>query len=396
MLRQRLLGALLALGLLLTPALNVVAQDAPVRTLDSDAGTVVAGSPDGTKIAVVSPGISLCVLDSATFEEISCASISEAEISVRMDDLVWSPDSTRIAFSEMGFDLGTDSDLWMMDAATGGLTNLTDDRFAGEIYGFDTDDPAATASFFVDASPAWTPDGAFLSFSRTGYVNGASTGNVLARIPADGGEVEELVRISDQQPGVVYYRSGWSPDGTTLYYTFTGSLLLDADNGVWAYETSTGANVPLATFNDQPALGPPALLEVSPDGDSLLVWYPTAVRNFTLSETLIHLIDLETGTVAPPRMPLVPPGAIRGMTQGTYSPDGSAMLLLIDGEDESRNELWHLELASKELTLVLEDVPDPLYNGWLALSWGANGTVVIGVQDGGAVITEVSAAGAAA
>ncbi len=388
--RRRLVGTLLALGLLLTPVSNVVAQDAPVRTIDSDAGTVVAGSPDGTKIAVVSPGISLCVIDSATLEEMSCASISEAAISVRLDDLVWSPDSTRIAFSEMGFDLGTDSDLWVMDAATGALTNLTDDGFAGSIYGFDDDDPAATASFFVDASPAWTPDGAFISFSRTGYMNGDATGNVLARIPAAGGEVEELVRISELEPGVVYYRSGWSPDGTTLYYTFTGSLLLDADNGVWAYDTVTGTTAPIATFNQQPTLGPPALLEVSPAGDSLLVWYPTAVRNFTLSETLIHLVDLGTGTMAPPWMPLVPPGAIRGMTQGTFSPDGSAMLLLIDGEDENSNELWLLDLASDETTLVLEDVPDPLYSGWLALSWGANGTVVIGLQDGGAIVTEIA------
>jgi hypothetical protein len=293
----------------------------------------------------------------------------------------------------MGFDLGTDSDLWVMDAVTGVLTNLTDDGYAGPVFPTDDDDPAATATFFVDASPAWTPDSGYISFSRTGFVNGASTGNVLARIPAGGGEVEELVRISEREPGVVYYRSGWSPDGTILYYTFTGSLLLGADNGVWAYDAGTGTTAPIATFNDQPTLGPPALLEVSPAGHSLLVWYPTAVRNFTLSETLIHLIDLETGTVAPPWMPLVPPSAFRGMTQGTFSPDGSAMLLLVDGADENSNELWMLDLASEELTLVLEGVPDPLYDGWLALSWGANGMVVIGLQEGGALVTEIAGAG---
>jgi hypothetical protein len=386
--RKRLFGILLAIGLVL-PGLVAKAQSPAVRTIDVEAGTVVGSSPDGTRIAVVSPGISLCVLESATLEHLSCASLAGRQIAARLDDMVWSPDSTRIAFSEPGFDLGTDSDVWVMNATTGELTNLTDDGYAGSVFPTNDDDPAATATFFVDASPAWTPDGAYLSFSRTGFVNGDSIGNVLARIPASGGEVEELVRISDKEPGVAFYRSGWSPDGTILYFTFTGSLILDADNGVWAYDTTTGTTAPLATFHDQPNLGPPALLEVSRTGNSLLVWYPTAVRDFTLSETLIRLIDLETNTVASPNLPLLGPRAIRGMTQGTFSPDGSAILLLVDTADDNSNDLWKLDLATNELTLVLEGVPDPLYNGWIAVSWGANGTVVIGLQDGGAIVSEI-------
>jgi hypothetical protein len=293
----------------------------------------------------------------------------------------------------MGFVLGTDSDLWLMDVASGTLTNLTDDGYAGPIHALDDGDPATSAEFFVDASPAWTPDGQFISFARTGYVNGDPTGTVLVRIPAAGGTVEELVRVSELEPGVVNDRSAWSPDGAILYYSLTSALVLDEENGVWAFDTRTGTTSPIATWDDL-QLGPPSLLEVSPAGSSLLVWYPIAVRNFTLAETLIHMIDLETGAMGPPWMPLLAPTAIHGMTQGTFSPDGSAMLLLVDGADENSNELWLLDLASEELTLVLEDVPNPIYNGWFALSWGANGTVVIGLQDGGAIVTEVAGAAA--
>jgi sugar lactone lactonase YvrE len=375
-----------------TDATSFAPAASAITELDAEAGTAVGVSPDGTKIAVVSPGISLCVLDSATREEMSCASLADAAISVRLDDVVWSPDGTRIAFSEMGFILGTDSDLWVMDATSGGLTNLTDDGFAGSIYALDDDDPAASAEFFVDASPAWTPDGDYLSFSRTGYVNGKSTGNVLARVPTAGVAVEELLRVSELEPGVVHYRSAWSPDGATLYYSLTSALLLDEEDGIWAFDTATGTTAPIATY-DGSNLGPPALLAVSPVGDSLLIWYPTAIRNFTLSETLIRLIDLETGAIDPPWMPLLAPTAVRGLTQGAFSPDGTAMLLLVDGAEENGNELWTLDLASEELTLVLEDVPDPLYDGGIALSWGANGTVVIGLQEGGAVVTEITGIG---
>lgn len=69
------------------------------------------------------------------------------------------------------------------------------------------------------------------------------------------------------------------------------------------------------------------------------------------------------------------------------------MLLLVDGAEENSNELWMLDLASEELTLLLEGVPEPIYDGGTALSWGANGMVVIGLREGGAVVTEIAGVG---
>jgi Tol biopolymer transport system component len=53
---------------------------------------------------------------------------------LRMEDVVWSPDSTRIVFSEQTFVTFKDGDLWVMDAATGTLTNLTDDNYTDAIF----------------------------------------------------------------------------------------------------------------------------------------------------------------------------------------------------------------------------------------------------------------------
>ncbi len=385
--RRSIGTVLLALVLLICSSFGPAAQSAPVagdiRTLPDTAGNAVAASPDGTKIAIVSPGRSLCIVESASLLELGCASTADAGITVSPDSVAWSPDSAQLVVAEMGFTTGTDSDLWLMDASSGSLTNLTDDGYAGSISA-----PDNGAPFSVDTSPAWTPDGLRISFARTGYVDGRSTGTVLASIPATGGPVDELARLSEQEPGIVAFRAAWSADGATLYYSRLGSLLLSPDDGVWAYDAAKGDTRPIATYHGS-NLGAPALLQVSPQGDTLLIGYPTAMRNITLSETLVHLVDLDTGEIAPPRMPLVAPTAFRGLTQATYSPDGSALLLLIDGAEQNKNELWVLDLATGERTLLLDDVPDPLYEVGISPSWGVNGVVVIGLRHGGALVTEI-------
>ncbi|MEZ4505392.1 MAG: hypothetical protein R2848_05825 [Thermomicrobiales bacterium] len=192
--------------------------------------------------------------------------MENAPITPRPEDVIWSPDGTRLAFTEMGYTLGTDSDLWLMDVATGELTNLTDDGFVDDLFGLGGELPALVT---VDASPAWTPDGQFISFARTNLVNGESTGTTLARIAAAGGSVEELARVSETEPGVVVHRSAWSPDGTTLYYSYSSASADDPRNGVWTYDPATGLTAPLATANwaDRQT---PALLQISPTGASLL------------------------------------------------------------------------------------------------------------------------------
>ena len=61
-----------------------------------------------------------------------------------------------------------DSDLWVMDAQTGALTNLTDDGFdAGILL-----PKEVRIRLFVDLAPAWTPDGQAITFSRTLGIGG--------------------------------------------------------------------------------------------------------------------------------------------------------------------------------------------------------------------------------
>ncbi len=144
--------------------LAAVAQDAPtagpVREFGVEDGRVVGLSPDGTKYAVYIPNTELCVFDAATLEQVSCASFENIRVRVRQDDIVWSPDSTRLAFAEQAFTFGDDGDLWVVDATTGELTNITDDGYSGGLFGFSE---PLTATFSVDVAPAWTPDSQFIT-----------------------------------------------------------------------------------------------------------------------------------------------------------------------------------------------------------------------------------------
>jgi hypothetical protein len=60
-----------------------------------------------------------------------CSDLDDRGISLEDRTVVWSPDSTTIAFSENAFVTFVDGDLWTMDATTGELVNLTDDGFDG-------------------------------------------------------------------------------------------------------------------------------------------------------------------------------------------------------------------------------------------------------------------------
>ena len=69
---HRLVGCALAFLVLLATGASGSAQPVPVagpvRALDAQAGTAAGVSPDGTKIAMVTLGISVCMFDSATLD----------------------------------------------------------------------------------------------------------------------------------------------------------------------------------------------------------------------------------------------------------------------------------------------------------------------------------------
>ncbi|MGH2562320.1 MAG: TolB family protein, partial [Thermomicrobiales bacterium] len=201
---------------------------------------IVALSPDGTRfVASKSAGArltDLCVYDVATLTEQTCGDLEARRIAISLDSVVWSPDSTKITFAEDAFRIFVDGDLWLMDAATGELTNVTDDGYEGRIEVWDDDEEWPETPIHVDILPAWAPDSRSIAFSRSPIFNGEFRGNQIVSLDLASGEVETLAPVTLAEPGVVYFGLAWAPDGQRLYYSVAYPESDNTQNGIWVYD----------------------------------------------------------------------------------------------------------------------------------------------------------------
>ena len=124
----------------------------------------------------------------------------------------------------------------------------------------------------VDVAPAWSPDGASITMSRTTTVGGDSSGNEIVDVDVASGEVEPLTTVSTNEPYVVYQGMEWAPDGQRLYYSVGHPEPDHPDNGIWEFDRPTGESRQIVVGDAQN--GPPSLAEVAATGDTGLVIYP--------------------------------------------------------------------------------------------------------------------------
>ena len=105
-------------------------QEIPACPEDGCQGTIeVSWSPDGRSLSFPSNGIGINVLDIRTGATRKLTGWSNLD-----DDAVWSPDGRRIAFSrtEPSLDPGPNAQIWVMDADGTGAHRVTDESFAHE------------------------------------------------------------------------------------------------------------------------------------------------------------------------------------------------------------------------------------------------------------------------
>jgi hypothetical protein len=375
------LGFLLA-SLLFAPRLAAAQSNEVTAYAPDGAVRLIAVSPDGAKIAG-SPdlgGDTLCVYAIASGDQLSCADLHARQIDLNIEDVSWSPDSATVVFGERPFVTFKDGDIWAMDAATGELTNLTDDGYEGELPFIQ--EQGNTAPVNADILPRVSPDGASIAFARTQFDDpAANKPSELWLLDLASGESRSVARFSETEPGLLYFNLAWSPDGGTVYVSVFHADLSNPENGVWAVNIETGRREQIAGATADFKGAAPAVMSVSPRGDALTVYYPALLGQYGTKESGFGLLTLATGEIEPIVAPASTgseqvPAAV--LAPG-FTPDGSTLMYLTHGFTGVEGALVLRDLASGDEQIIeLPDNAEPTVSGYRDnLILGVDGTVLI-------------------
>lgn len=403
---RRALPPLLLAPLLLLLAAPLRAQDAtpeagglrvaevtPVEIPDT---RLISLSPDGRLLAATDFGQArLCTYDAVSLAERACADLAPLESGLRIEDVEWSPDSTRLAMAELSFQRFVDGDLWVMDAATGALTDATDDGFAGPIPIFEDDEEGV--ELFVDVDPAWSPDGRRIAFSRTAFRDGAFAGNELAVVELGSGEVRTVQRVTTEEPGVVYFGIDWTADGERLFYTVSHGAMDDPENGVWL--TGAAGGLPRQVAERDEELGFPAVLDAAPDGATVLVHYPSAEGQYSSGgvPSFVGLLDVASGEVDLLTLEGQGAPAFAHVRMAALSPDGGTALLWSRLTDPD-NQIFAHDVEEDEAVPLLPEGVEQAFTIGLGVtpSWSDTGVLFFNTDLDGGLLVRLVGPGATA
>ena len=343
-------------------------QSTNLRQVDLADQHIIGLSPNGAWL-ITSKQAQLCVVATDTLLEKTCV---EAKY-VDFPTLAWSPDSRRVAWTEDWAKRAVDSDIWVLEVASGKLTNLTDDGFAGTmVQAVDTN-----AQITVDVAPAWSPDGASLVFARTPADRDSTN---LYRVAATGGPPEQIALVTPGY-GLAIYRGVFvHADGSIIYTIAHGDTSYER-NGVWRINADGSnpqqlvANKPFST--DSPQKGVPIVVDVN-FSHALLYWIKSTSRFFpSPNVSLYSLLDLQTGTITPLKEVAADASQTIGFvgpTAATFSPDGTKVLYVYrDAKFQSVLAVRDLVDGTEYMLQTFEAIN--MDSKGLDLNWASNNLV---------------------
>lgn len=176
---------------------------------------------------------------------------SDARFVVELPDLAlikWSPDNQHLVYHAPQPN-GTENDIYVLDIASGGIVNLTEDSMVWEAF------------------PDWSPNGDLIVFVSDRAEEGGKALDDVWTMKPDG---SDLVNLTNNGEDWEDYHPAWSPDGKSIAFFRTASLFGEnvegGPAGLWVMDVD-GKNQRLVTAIDgYRASGAPVW---SPDGQYL-------------------------------------------------------------------------------------------------------------------------------
>lgn len=341
------------------------------RMIELEGTHILSLSPDGQWLLAAKKE-QLCVYRTESLAEQSCAPLQS--ILLAPQSVTWSPDSTRVAFADDVLKLLVDSDLWVMEAKTGKLTNLTDDGVTGDFFGSLPGGKEA----LLDIAPTWSPDGKTLIFSRSARVGQEWGGTFLCRISANGGDPESLLSVTSTEQLVVWHAPRWSSDRKEILYTVNHSKPDYPYNGIW--KAQRDGTDPQRLTDPDPQMGPPLLMDVSAQGDKALIHYYQIAELHQIEPNVSYfvILDLHTGDMVPLKKASTEDVEFFSPWKAVFAPDGSKVLYAYL-DDTARFRLAVRDLESEtENALLISDDPLALNTELgLGLDWADDDTIYV-------------------
>jgi TolB protein len=252
----------------------------------------------------------------------------------------WSPDGTHIAFAAQ---MGT----------------LEEDQRLTEIYVMradGTDVHRLTTNKALDGSPCWSPDGERIAFTRITEPGSASARSGIVVMDADGGNEVQITQVALPS---VDLSPAWSPDGTEIAFTRAAPSAGSDHPRAGIYVVSPAGGEPRKLTDDG------AEPDWSPDGTRIaFTSYRDGFGHTCFHECgisgEIYVLDIESGETER----LTESEANDGSP--AWSPDGSLIAYASDRSDPQAhaNEIYVMTAAGDDVRRITNNTVWDLEPAW--------------------------------
>lgn len=246
--------SLIALGMSLPVAGTSLRLDVSDPRLDpiNNQGVAVSGiSPDSTMLVGTADRDRLVFLDISSHAVISTTEPMDAVALIDELSVAWSPDGSKFAFSLMAWRQAIDSDIFVVDVASGEVTNLTPEDsniVAGSLL--DDIDPR------IDTCPVWLDDDTVL-FARHTDLPEDVPGCELATVSVSSGSTETFLDLAAHN--ILWLDSKiWQLSGGELVLGVSyrdgdkrqGAIMISPDGEVTETELGIPSGIIIESVND--------------------------------------------------------------------------------------------------------------------------------------------------